>query len=81
MSDERARLNLEAVLGSLPPNQREALVLLKMQGLSLTEVAAFAGTSVASIKMRLQRAYRSLRVHLREEAPAASSFEQGRTRR
>lgn len=84
--DEQARATLEALLSQLPPNQREALVLLKMQGLSLAEIAALSGSSVASIKMRLQRAYRRLRELLRQpEASAAGlaalDLEQGRVRR
>lgn len=84
--DEQARATLEALLSSLAPNQREALVLLKMQGLSLAEIAALTGTSVASIKMRLHRAYRRLRELLRQpqaegERPSAIDLERGRVRR
>ena len=53
-------------LRALPHAQREALLLLKVQGLSLAEVAALCGTSPASIKMRVHRAYRSLRGVLAE---------------
>jgi RNA polymerase sigma-70 factor, ECF subfamily len=52
---------LDDILRALPASQREALLLLKVQGLSVTEAAALCGTSTASIKMRAHRAYRSLR--------------------
>lgn len=64
-SEQRA---LRDGLLALPRAQREALLLLKVQGLSLAEVAALSGTSPASIKMRVHRAYRSLRGVLAERA-------------
>jgi RNA polymerase sigma-70 factor (ECF subfamily) len=64
-SDEPGmRKALTDLLQTLPAFQREALVLLKLEGLSLAEVAGLCGTSTASIKMRLHRAYRSLRATL-----------------
>jgi RNA polymerase sigma-70 factor (ECF subfamily) len=57
-SAERALLQLLQVL---PAPQREALVLLKLRGLTLAEAAGLCGTSPASIKMRAQRAYQRLR--------------------
>lgn len=84
--DQQARATLEALLVNLPPNQRQALLLLKMEGLSLAEIAALTGSSVASIKMRLQRAYRHLRELLKQPEAAtgglsALELEQGRVRR
>jgi RNA polymerase sigma-70 factor (ECF subfamily) len=85
--DEGAQQALRAMVQSLPPAQQEALLLLKVQGLSLAEVAALSGTSVASIKMRVHRAYRSLRERLDRLPPRvaaqpvrASIPERGRTR-
>jgi RNA polymerase sigma-70 factor (ECF subfamily) len=60
-SPQKALLEL---LRALPSSQQEALVLLKVQGLSLAEVASLYGTSIASIKMRVHRAYLSLRAKL-----------------
>ena len=60
-TDERAKAALQVMLQSLPDAQRQVLLLLKVQELSLAEVAALSGTSVASVKMRVHRAYRSLR--------------------
>lgn len=57
---------LREVLAALPPSQRQALLLLKWEGMSLSEAAAFCGTSPASIKMRVHRAYVRLRTALAE---------------
>jgi RNA polymerase sigma-70 factor (ECF subfamily) len=48
-------------LAQLPEAQREAVLLLKVQELSVREAAAAAGTTVGGIKMRAQRAYQVLR--------------------
>lgn len=53
--------HLERALGALPPAQREAIVLLKVQELSAEEAAAAAGTTAGAVKMRAQRAYETLR--------------------
>jgi RNA polymerase sigma-70 factor (ECF subfamily) len=71
--DTRARL--QAVLQTLPPVQRQVLILLKLEGLSLAEVAAFLGTSIASVKMRVHRAYRTLRERLSQPSDAALDLE------
>jgi RNA polymerase sigma-70 factor, ECF subfamily len=57
--------HLAEALLELPAAQREALVLLKVQGLSAGEAAEAAGTTVGGIKMRAQRAYETLRRVLR----------------
>lgn len=48
-------------LRMLPDTQREALLLLKVEGLTVAEAAALCGTTPASIKMRAHRAYTRLR--------------------
>ncbi len=50
-----------AALSDLPPNQREALLLTKVEGRSHAEAAAILGTSVGAIKLRAHRAYEALR--------------------
>lgn len=52
---------LEKALESLPKNQREAVVLLKIEGLSLEEAAKKAGVSVGAIKVRAHRGYEALK--------------------
>jgi RNA polymerase sigma-70 factor (ECF subfamily) len=60
LSDEQTRA-LTARLDMLPAAQREALVLLKVEGLSTAEAAAVTGTTQGAIKLRAHRAYESLR--------------------
>lgn len=53
----------EAVM-SLPPLQREALVLFEYEGLALSEIAAVVGSDVGAVKARLHRARERLRTTL-----------------
>jgi RNA polymerase sigma-70 factor, ECF subfamily len=71
--DRSAHKALYDVLQGLPSAQREALVLLKVQGLSLAEAAGLCGTSPASIKMRVHRAYRNIREALVSNLPGQRS--------
>ena len=52
---------LRTELGNMPAPQSEALLLLKVQGLSLAEAAALTGTTVGAMKLRAHRAYEHLR--------------------
>jgi len=52
---------LNAVLAGLPPDQRDAFSMLKLDGLSVEEAAARAGVSVGALKVRAHRAYKSLK--------------------
>ena len=60
-ADGDARLDLEEAIGRLSPDQRQALVLLKIDGLSIARAAPLAGTTVGALKVRAHRAYRVLR--------------------
>ena len=64
LDEELATLVRDAVF-SLPPLQREALILFEYEGLSLNEVAEIAGTDAGAIKARLYRAREGLRRVLR----------------
>ena len=57
-SDRRA---LRAAVASLPPTQRQAIKLLKLQEMSLKEAAAASGVSIASLKVATHRALKNLR--------------------
>ena len=46
---------------SLPPGQREAVRLLKLQEMSLQQAAAVSGLSVAALKVAMHRALKNLR--------------------
>lgn len=49
---------------SLPPGQRQALELLKLKEMSLIEASAVSGQSVASLKVGVHRAIKTLRARL-----------------
>ncbi len=49
------------MLSILPAAQREVILMLKVSGLSLEEVARATGVSVGSVKQRAHRAYEKLR--------------------
>ena len=52
---------LADLLKTLPAAQRETILLLKVQGLSLDEVARATASSVGAVKQRAHRAYEKLR--------------------
>jgi RNA polymerase sigma-70 factor (ECF subfamily) len=64
---ERRRA-LRRALMRLTAEQREVFVLKHVEGLSYIEIAERLNTSVPSLKMRMHRAYDSLREQLREHA-------------
>ncbi len=49
------------VLAGLPEAQRQAVMLLKVEGLSVGEAAKRAGVSPGALKLRAHRGYRALR--------------------
>ena len=59
---------VQAALSELPVDQREALVLKYLHGLSLPEMAELVSTSVPALKMRLLRGREALRDRLGEVA-------------
>ena len=52
---------IERALEQLPPAQREAVWMLKVDGLSVREAAEKAGVSPGALKLRAHRGYRGLR--------------------
>ena len=66
---ERVRVALDAV----PPDQREALVLMYLQGHSVTEIEELTGASRSAIKMRLKRGREALKQEL---APLFSEIDE-----
>jgi len=67
---ELVRAALDALAG-LPEQQREAVVLTKLDGKSVAEAAEIAGTSVGAMKVRAHRGYEALRKLLGRAAPNA----------
>ena len=58
---------LETALDHLPFDQRTAIVLREIDGLSYEEIAYSLGVAVGTVKSRLTRARQALRLELREE--------------
>jgi RNA polymerase sigma-70 factor, ECF subfamily len=54
------------LLSTLPASQREAILLMKVSGLSLEEVARATGATVGSVKQKVHRGYQRLRSLLGE---------------
>jgi len=59
--DEELSLKVKEAVFSLPPLQREALVLFEYEGLALSEIASVVGTDVGAVKASLHRARERLR--------------------
>lgn len=59
--DGEMSLKVAEAVASLPPLQREALVLFEYEGLSLNEIAGMVGSDVGAVKARLYRARERLR--------------------
>jgi RNA polymerase sigma-70 factor (ECF subfamily) len=58
------RRGLRNAIQSLPSGQRQAVLLLKLRGLSLKEAALESGMSVAALKVASHRGLKALRVML-----------------
>jgi RNA polymerase sigma-70 factor (ECF subfamily) len=63
--NEELSQKVEEAVTSLPPLQREALVLFQYEGLALSEIAEIVGSDVGTVKARLHRARERLRSVLR----------------
>jgi len=77
LDEELAERVREAVF-SLPPLQREALILFEYEGLSMNEVAEIAGTDAGAIKARLYRAREGLRRSLKPYLDSNQELNSGR---
>ncbi len=56
--------DLKSLLAPLPESQREVIEMLKVEGMSLEEVARATSSSVGSVKQKAHRAYQELRERL-----------------
>ena len=87
MAFDEARLRQQAIgaklrqgLGMLPPEQREALILVGAGGFAYEEAAAICGCAVGTVKSRVSRARRALEAVLeagdyeRDGAPAGEAM-------
>ena len=66
---ERGVRDIEAGLATLPPPQREAMMLLE-SGLRWDEIATIAGCPIGTIKSRITRGRAALRLYLEGDTPA-----------
>ena len=58
--EHAARRDLGVLLRSIPPAQREAIVLTKIEGLTVAEVSVRTGASVAAVKVQVHRGLKKL---------------------
>lgn len=61
--DPRMEAITEAI-AELPESQREVVMMLKVSGLSLADVAKATGSTVGAVKLKAHRAYEALRKKL-----------------
>jgi RNA polymerase sigma-70 factor (ECF subfamily) len=66
----------EELVASLPESQREVLTMLKVNGLSIEEVARATSTTVGGVKQKAHRAYERLR-RLLDQAPIPQCARKG----
>lgn len=59
----------QSLIANLPESQREVLTMLKVNGLSLDEVARATSSSVGAVKQKASRAYAKLRISLSSSDP------------
>ena len=61
VGDPGIRKHLVDALQQIPPEQREAVVLSKVEGWSFEEIASLRGISVGAARLRAHRGYEKLR--------------------
>ena len=67
LAQKELATRLQAALDRLPFDQRTAIVLREIDGLSYDEIAFSLGVAVGTVKSRLTRARHALRLELHEE--------------
>ncbi len=70
LAQKELAARLQGALDALPFDQRTAIVLREVDGLSYDEIAFSLGVAVGTVKSRLTRARQSLRAGLREARTA-----------
>lgn len=58
----RETITFDSLIASLPHSQREVLTMMKVNGLSLDEVARATSSTVGAVKQKASRAYAKLRM-------------------
>ena len=76
--DEELAAEVRRAVFTLPPLQREALILFEYEGLSLNEIAGITGADVGAVKGRLYRARERLKSILRPYIDSGQELNRGR---
>jgi RNA polymerase sigma-70 factor, ECF subfamily len=69
--EQPARRDLGVLLETLPQAQRQAILLIKVEGLSVAEASAKTGVSVSALKVQVHRGLKRLAALVRGEAGGA----------
>ena len=67
-AEQPARRDLRVLLDTLPPAQRQAIVLTKIAGLSMAEASQRTGVSIAALKVQVHRGLKRLAELVRHES-------------
>ncbi len=67
-----AQMDVDRLLGALPPKQAQAIRATKIDGLSVAEAAARAGISESDVKISVHRGLKTLEKHLSDETLGAA---------
>jgi RNA polymerase sigma-70 factor (ECF subfamily) len=67
LEEENATRDVAALLSELPPAQREAIRLTRIEGLTVEEAAEATGQSISSIKVGVHRGLKKLGVFVRRK--------------
>lgn len=70
--DGGARRDLETLFDALPHAQRQAIMLTKLEGLSVAEAAARTGASESAIKVQVHRGLKRLAALVRGDLPGGA---------
>ena len=71
---------LETLLAPLPESQREVILMMKVAGMSLEEVARATSCSMGAVKQKVHRAYENLRAKKSASGPKKGSDGTGNRR-
>lgn len=65
----QVQTDLDRLLSTLPPEQREVLLLHRMHGFSYTEIAEMTGATEVAVKQKAYRALKALKSHAEAGTP------------
>ena len=75
-NDMNSLPSFDELVAPLPESQREVLTMLKVNGLSIEEIARATSSTTGAVKQKVHRAYERLRNSL-QQAPAAQLARKG----